>query len=65
MKREAEIFIATDWLPYAKEIERNFRANPSFEGGVIERPSWRPITKFEGKGISKEHVVTDLHYTRI
>ena len=64
MKSGAEISIATDWLPYAKEIEKNFSRNASFIGGVIERPSWRPITKFEGKGISKEHVVTDFHYAR-
>ena len=65
MKSGAEVFIATDWLPYAQEIEKHFNANSLFEGGVVERPKWRPITKFEGKGISKEHVVTDFHYTRL
>jgi tRNA (guanine-N7-)-methyltransferase len=64
IKRGGEIAIATDWLPYANEIERNFKANPDFTGGVIERPDWRPLTKFESKGISKEHVVTDLLYKR-
>ena len=58
------INIATDWYPYAQEIEKNFAANSDFEGGVIDRPKWRPLTKFESKGITKEHVVTDFQYFR-
>ena len=65
MKSGAEICIATDWLPYAQEIEKNFKANLDFQGGIIPRPDWRPITKFEGKGISKSHEVTDFCYKRI
>jgi tRNA (guanine-N7-)-methyltransferase len=64
LKIGGEVCIATDWLPYANEIEKNFAQVPEFNGGVIDRPSWRPITKFEGKGISKEHVVTDFCYRR-
>jgi len=56
------INIATDWYPYAQEIEKNFAANANFKGGVIPRPQWRPLTKFESKGITKEHVVTDFEY---
>jgi tRNA (guanine-N7-)-methyltransferase len=65
LKSGGEISIATDWIHYAEEIESNFRANTSFTGGKIQRPAWRPITKFEGKGISKEHVVTDFSYLKI
>ena len=65
IKIGGEVCIATDWLPYAKEIEKNFLQVPEFSGGVVTRPEWRPITKFEGKGISKEHVVTDFCYKRI
>jgi tRNA (guanine-N7-)-methyltransferase len=64
LKVGGEVCIATDWLPYAKDIEKNFTQVSEFAGGVIDRPSWRPITKFEGKGISKEHVVTDFCYRR-
>jgi tRNA (guanine-N7-)-methyltransferase len=64
LKVGGEVCIATDWLPYAKDIEKNFTQVSEFAGGVIDRPSWRPITKFEGKGISKEHVVTDSCYRR-
>jgi tRNA (guanine-N7-)-methyltransferase len=64
LKHGGRINIATDWLPYAQEIEKNFAANSDFTGGVIPRPKWRPLTKFESKGITKEHVVTDLQYRR-
>jgi len=64
LKHGGEISIATDWLPYAQEIGRNFAANPDFEGGVVRRPDRRPVTKFEGKGISKEHIVSDFHYRK-
>ena len=57
--------IATDWLPYAIEIEKNFTEVKEWSGGKISRPDWRPVTKFEGKGISKDHVVTDFLYTKI
>ena len=64
LKSGGRINIATDWYPYAQEIEKNFAANTDFTGGVIPRPQWRPLTKFESKGIIKEHVVTDFQYTR-
>ncbi len=56
--------IATDWVPYAEYIEEVFAASPLFTGGVVERPEWRPVTRFEGQGITKDHQVTDLRYTK-
>ena len=64
LKSGGRINIATDWYPYAQEIEKNFAANKDFIGGVIPRPQWRPLTKFESKGITKNHAVTDLEYVR-
>ena len=56
--------IATDWVPYAEYIEEVFAASPLFTGGVVERPEWRPVTRFEGQGITKDHQVTDLRYSK-
>ncbi|MEY2837169.1 MAG: hypothetical protein RLZ46_551 [Actinomycetota bacterium] len=56
--------IATDWVPYAEYIEEVFAASPLFSGGVVERPKWRPVTRFEGQGITKDHQVTDLRYIK-
>jgi len=62
LKSGGYIHIATDWVPYAEWIEEIFTQSPLFRGGVIERPEWRPVTKFEGQGIRKGHKVTDLKY---
>ena len=57
--------VATDWHPYAVWIKERFAQSPLFEGGEVDRPQWRPITRFEGQGIRKEHRVTDLIYKRV
>jgi tRNA (guanine-N7-)-methyltransferase len=62
LKDGGYIHIATDWVEYADWIEEIFNASFLFEGGKIDRPDWRPLTKFEGQGIRKGHVVTDLKY---
>jgi tRNA (guanine-N7-)-methyltransferase len=59
------IHIATDWVPYAEQIQEVFAPSPLFSGGVVERPEWRPITRFEGQGITKEHQVNDLRYFKV
>lgn len=58
------IHIATDWVPYAQFVMKSFEKVPEFEGGEVARPSWRPITRFEGQGLDKEHRVTDMRYIR-
>ena len=56
--------IATDWVPYAEYIQEVFAASPLFTGGVVDRPEWRPVTRFEGQGITKDHQVNDLRYIK-
>ena len=56
------IHIATDWVPYAEWIEEVFASSHLFDGGKIDRPDWRPTTRFEGQGITKEHQVNDFRY---
>ena len=58
------IHIATDWQPYANWIKSRFDANPSFTGGIVARPSWRVLSKFEGQGLKKGHSVTDFRYIK-
>ena len=57
--------IATDWQPYADWIKPRFDANPKFTGGIVPRPNWRPISKFEGQGLKKGHLVTDFRYEKL
>lgn len=63
LSSNGRICIATDWQEYAQAIEKVFASDLRFRGGIVERPSWRPLTKFESKGIKKSHVVTDFCYT--
>ena len=65
LKPKAFIHIATDWQPYADWIKARFAASTSFKGGVVERPTWRVLSKFEGQGLKKGHTVTDFRYERV
>ncbi len=56
------INIATDWVPYAVWIKDVFASSDQFTGAEVARPDWRPYTKFEGKGLAKDHRVSDFHY---
>ena len=58
------IHIATDWQPYADWIKVRFDKSDSFSGGVVDRPSWRVLSKFEGQGLRKGHQVTDFKYIK-
>ena len=64
LKKNGYIHIATDWVPYALHIEEVFEASDLFIGGVIAKPDSRPVTRFEGQGLDKDHQVTDLMYFR-
>ena len=59
------IHIATDWQPYADWIKARFATSTIFKGGIVERPSWRVLSKFEGQGLKKGHTVTDFRYERV
>ena len=64
IKRGGFIHIATDWVPYAESIQDVFAASTLFTGGVIDKPEWRPVTRFEGQGIDKDHAVNDMLYMK-
>lgn len=65
IKKGGFIHVATDWVPYAEFALKSFAQTPEYQGGVVERPSWRPITRFEGQGLDKDHRVTDMRFTKI
>ena len=64
LKKGGYVHIATDWVPYAISMQEVFAASTLFTGGVIDKPESRPVTRFEGQGIDKDHQVTDLMYFR-
>ena len=65
IKKGGFIHIATDWVPYAISIQEVFAQSTLFTGGVIDKPEWRPVTRFEGQGIDKDHAVNDMMYTKV
>ncbi|MFF9778347.1 tRNA (guanosine(46)-N7)-methyltransferase TrmB [Streptomyces sp. NPDC013978] len=66
----AIVHCATDWEPYAEQMLDVLTAHPDFEntradGGFAPRPAFRPLTRFEGQGLDKGHVVNDLLFRRV
>jgi tRNA (guanine-N7-)-methyltransferase len=64
LKPGAFFHIATDWHPYAEWIAEEFTKQSLFTGGEVERPEWRPLTRFEDQGINKDHPVADFRFIK-
>jgi len=64
LKPGAFFHIATDWLPYAQWIAEEFTKQRFFTGGEVDRPDWRPLTRFEDQGLNKEHPVADFRFIK-
>jgi tRNA (guanine-N7-)-methyltransferase len=58
---------ATDWQPYAEQMLQVLSAEPMLVNtapGYAPRPDWRPLTKFENRGLRLGHGVWDLVFRR-
>jgi tRNA (guanine-N7-)-methyltransferase len=61
---------ATDWQPYAEQMLEVLAGEPQLvntsgePGGGVPRPDWRPLTKFEQRGLKLGHGVWDLVFRR-
>jgi tRNA (guanine-N7-)-methyltransferase len=73
------IHCATDWAPYAVRMLEVLGNEPLLENtsgpvhladepedcqGFSPRPAWRPLTRFENRGVQLGHGVWDLLFTR-
>ncbi len=58
---------ATDWQPYAEQMLEVLSAEPALVNcagsGYAPRPDYRPMTKFEARGLQLGHGVWDLVFT--
>jgi len=62
------LYMVSDWEDYAKEALKVFSAIPelynphgeSFAQGL----SWRPLTKFERKGLDKNHPIREIYVVK-
>ncbi|MFZ3127143.1 MAG: tRNA (guanosine(46)-N7)-methyltransferase TrmB [Rhodoferax sp.] len=69
------IHCATDWQPYAEQILEVLTAEPLLKNralathpelaGYAPKPHYRPLTKFENRGIKLGHGVWDLVFERV
>jgi len=58
---------ATDWQPYAEQMLEVLSAEPSLVNsaeGFAPRPDYRPLTKFENRGLQLGHGVWDLVFRK-
>ena len=58
---------ATDWEPYAEQMLQVLSAEPLLANtadGYAPRPDYRPLTKFEARGLQLGHGVRDLVFKR-
>ena len=61
------LYIATDWEDYAQEILATLVAEPLLANtvdGFALRPHYRPLTKFEARGLKLGHGVRDVIFQR-
>ena len=64
------LYIATDWQEYAQQIVHAVDATPVLcnQAGHLafsERPDWRPLTKYEQRGLQLGHQVFDISAKKI
>jgi tRNA (guanine-N7-)-methyltransferase len=69
LKLGGYLHCATDWQPYAEQILEVLRAQPMLANtssdGYAVKPDYRPLTKFENRGIKLGHGVWDLVFKRV
>ena len=67
LRRGGYFHVATDWEDYARQILDVLSAEPLLENtadGFAPRPAYRPLTKFESRGLKLGHGVWDILFTR-
>ncbi len=67
MKPGAYLHLATDWQNYAEQMLEVLNATSTLENTAADyaqRPDYRPVTKFERRGLRLGHGVWDLVFRR-
>jgi tRNA (guanine-N7-)-methyltransferase len=67
MKIGAYFYMATDWADYGRWALEELSATAGLENpydGFAPRQEWRPLTKFEKKGLDKAHEVSEIYMVR-
>ena len=59
-----ELHLATDIADYAAQMQQVCAGDGRLRGGIVPRPVWRPVTRFEGRGAAQGRSAIDLIYVR-
>jgi tRNA (guanine-N7-)-methyltransferase len=68
LKRGAYLHVATDWEEYAGQILEALAAEPTLHNTAPDfapRPAYRPLTRFEQRGLRLGHGVWDVVFKRM
>jgi len=68
LKPGGYIHVATDWQDYAEQVLAVLSAEPLLKNTATDyapRPDYRPLTKFEKRGLNLGHGVWDLVFRRL
>lgn len=70
LKSKGRLHLATDWENYAEHMSMVMGAAEEFRSGgdargVVPRPDYRPLTKFEKRGERLGHGVWDLVFIKV
>ena len=59
------LHVATDVADYASQTLAVCAAEPRLRGGIVPRPGWRPVTRFERRGLAAGRVPVDMIFERV
>ena len=65
LKKEADVYFATDIRGYAYDVYTLFHQSPNWSSpheSYAPRPMWRVMSKYEKKGIDEGRAIFDLHW---
>ena len=72
LKPGGYLHLATDWEPYAQQMLAVLKEEPLLQNtaeadneGFVRKPEYRPLTKFENRGLKLGHGVWDLVFRRV
>ena len=60
LRNGGRLHLATDSTDYSLQMQQ---VCAHLDGGVIDRPPWRPVTRYESRGLAAGRTPVDLIYT--
>lgn len=67
LEKGGYIYAVTDWVPYAEWMVEELNKVETIKNKYelySPKVSWRPLTKFEKKGLDKDYIINELWYEK-